>query len=114
MAKSRKLTAAEIEASLGELTGWSVVDGKLHREFEFRDFTEAFGFMTRVAIEANTLWHHPELHNVWSRVVIDLVTHEADDSISALDVQLAHKIDGSIGIAPARTSAEAPHEWGFL
>ena len=73
--------------------GWSVEKGKLHREFRFADFTAAFGFMTKVAIEANTMDHHPEFFNVWNKVVIDLVTHEADDSISNLDVKLAHTID---------------------
>ncbi len=93
MADVRTLTDAEIEAALQDLDGWTVVNGKLHREFKFADFTEAFGFMTKVAIEANSLWHHPEFYNVWNRVVIDLVTHEADDSISNLDVELAGKID---------------------
>ncbi len=96
MADARKLTDVEIDTAIQDLDGWTVVDGKLHREFKFADFTEAFGFMTKVAIEANTLWHHPELYNVWNRVVIDLVTHEADDSISNLDVELAGKIDGLV------------------
>ncbi len=96
MVDASKLTDTEIEAALQDLDGWTVVDGKLHREFKFADFTEAFGFMTKVAIEANTLWHHPEFYNVWNRVVIDLVTHEADDSISNLDVELAGKIDGLV------------------
>ena len=93
MTNAQKLTEAEIEAALQGLDGWTVENGKLHREFKFADFTEAFGFLTKVAIEANTLWHHPELYNVWNRVVIDLVTHEADDSISNLDVELAGRID---------------------
>jgi 4a-hydroxytetrahydrobiopterin dehydratase len=93
MADARKLTETEIQAVPQDLDGWTVVDGKLHREFKFADFTEAFGFMTKVAIEANTLWHHPEFYNVWNKVVIDLVTHEADDSISNLDVELAGTIN---------------------
>jgi 4a-hydroxytetrahydrobiopterin dehydratase len=93
MTKPIALTADEIDAALLELEGWQVVGGKLHREFKFGDFSEAFGFMTRVAIEANTMWHHPEFFNVWSKVVIDLVTHEAGDAISELDVKLAKKID---------------------
>lgn len=94
MADARKLSDEEIDDAVAGLDGWAVVDGKLRREFKFADFTEAFGFMTKVAIEANTLWHHPEFYNVWNKVVIDLVTHEADDSISNLDVELAAKIDG--------------------
>lgn len=93
MSKAQTLSSDEISAALANLDGWSVVDGKLHREFKFRDFTAAFGFMTKVAIEANTMNHHPELFNVYSKVVIDLVTHEADNAISNLDVELAGKID---------------------
>ena len=93
MTKYRKLSEKEIEDALADLDSWQVVDGKLHRLFRFADFTEAFGFLTKVAIEANSMWHHPEIYNVWNRVEIDLVTHEADDSISDLDVALAKKID---------------------
>ena len=52
-----------------------VVNGKLHREFKFRGFAEAFGFMTKVAVEAHAMDHHPEWSNVYNRVTIDLVTH---------------------------------------
>lgn len=93
MAEVTALSAAEIEAALQELPGWSVVAGKLHKEFKFANFTAAFGFMTKVAIEANTMNHHPEWFNVWNKVVIDLVTHEAGNQISALDVTLARKIE---------------------
>ncbi len=93
MSNPKKLSQAEIQDALAELDGWSVAGGKLHREFKFKDFTEAFGFMTQVALEANRQWHHPELFNVWSKVVIDLVTHEADDSISDRDVALARRIN---------------------
>ncbi len=93
MAEVTALSAAEIEAALQELPGWSVVAGKLHKEFKFANFTAAFGFMTKVAIEANTMNHHPEWFNVWNKVVIDLVTHEVGNQISALDVTLARKIE---------------------
>ncbi|MCB0073030.1 MAG: 4a-hydroxytetrahydrobiopterin dehydratase [Caldilineaceae bacterium] len=93
MANAQKLSQSELATALTDLDGWSVEEGKLHREFRFADFTAAFGFMTKVAIEANTMDHHPEFFNVWNKVVIDLVTHEADDSISNLDVKLAHTID---------------------
>lgn len=83
----------QIEAALQELPGWSVVAGKLHKEFKFPDFTTAFGFMTKVAIEANTINHHPEWFNVWNKVVIDLTTHEAGNQISELDIKLARKIE---------------------
>lgn len=93
MSEVQALSTAQIEAALQELPGWSVVDGKLHREFKFANFTAAFGFMAKVAIEANTMNHHPEWFNVWNKVVIDLVTHEAGNQISELDVTLARKIE---------------------
>ena len=74
------------------LDGWSVVDGKLHGEFRFADFVSAFAFMTKVAFAAERMNHHPEWRNVYNRVTIDLVTHEADDQISRLDVELAEII----------------------
>jgi 4a-hydroxytetrahydrobiopterin dehydratase len=92
MPETIALTDAQIEAALQDLPGWSVVAGTLHKEFKFADFTAAFGFMTKVALEANTMNHHPEWFNVWNKVVIDLVTHEAGNQISALDVMLAKKI----------------------
>jgi 4a-hydroxytetrahydrobiopterin dehydratase len=87
-----KLNEGELQAALADLPGWSVVNGKLHRAFTFRNFVEAFGFMTKVALEANMLDHHPEFYNSWNRVVIQLVTHDAGDSITTLDVTLARKI----------------------
>lgn len=73
--------------------GWCVKDGKLHRAFTFPDFTTAFGFMTKVAIAASTMNHHPEFYNVYNRVTIDLVTHDDGDTITDLDLQLATKIN---------------------
>lgn len=87
------MSETQISSALQELPGWSVVAGKLHKEFKFANFTAAFGFMTKVAIEANTMNHHPEWFNVWNRVVIDLVTHEAGNQISELDVTLARTIE---------------------
>jgi 4a-hydroxytetrahydrobiopterin dehydratase len=86
------LSKGELQAALADLPGWSVVNGKLHRAFTFRNFVEAFGFMTKVALEANSMNHHPEFYNSWNRVVIQLVTHDAGDSITTLDVTLARKI----------------------
>lgn len=86
-------TPEEIDDALKSLDGWSVRDGKLHKELEFADFVAAFGFMTRVALVAETLQHHPEWRNVWNRVTIDLTTHDAGNKISAKDFELAAKID---------------------
>jgi 4a-hydroxytetrahydrobiopterin dehydratase len=67
-------------------------DGMLHRELAFSDFAEAFGFMARVAVQAEKLDHHPEWSNVWNKVTIDLITHDIG-TLSALDVDLATRID---------------------
>ncbi|MFZ1769973.1 MAG: 4a-hydroxytetrahydrobiopterin dehydratase [Caldilinea sp.] len=93
MPKATALSEDQLQRTLHDLPGWNVAAGKLHKEFTFADFTAAFGFMTQVAIEANTLDHHPEWCNVWNKVVIDLVTHSADDRISDLDVKLAGTIE---------------------
>jgi len=76
--------------------GWAVVDGKLHRELRFRDFSEAFGFMARVALLAEKANHHPNWSNVWNTVVIDLFSHDAD-AITDRDAQLAAAINGLVG-----------------
>jgi 4a-hydroxytetrahydrobiopterin dehydratase len=86
------MTDAKITTAIAELTDWKVVDGKLNRAFKFKDFVEAFGFMTKVAIVAEKMGHHPELSNVYNRVVIDLVTHDAG-GIGPLDLELAKKIN---------------------
>lgn len=94
MPKPTSLTEGQIQYALQELPGWSVLEGKLHREFKFRSFAEAFAFMTRVALEAHALDHHPEWSNVYNRVTIDLVTHAAGNTITERDVALAKVIDG--------------------
>jgi 4a-hydroxytetrahydrobiopterin dehydratase len=73
------LTAEEVRARLerDDVRGWTVVDGRLHRELEFADFREAFGFMVRVALAAEKLDHHPDWSNSWNRVVVDIVSHAA-------------------------------------
>jgi 4a-hydroxytetrahydrobiopterin dehydratase len=77
-------------------SGWEIVDGKLHREFRFRDFVEAFGFMSRCALVAEKMDHHPEWSNVWNRVTVDLVTHDAG-GITDLDTQLASTMNELAG-----------------
>ena len=73
--------------------GWDVVDGKLHRELQFADFSEAFGFMARVALVAEKMDHHPDWSNSWNTVTIDLVSH-AKGGITDQCVELAEKING--------------------
>ena len=86
------LTSGEIKQLEQQLPGWSLVDGKLHRELVFSDFNAAFGFMTRVALIAEAMGHHPEWRNVWNRVAIDLTTHDTG-GLSNLDQQLAQRIN---------------------
>ncbi len=86
------LTATEIQELAETLPAWSLVDGRLQRQFTFVDFSEAFGFMTRVALIAERLDHHPEWSNVWNRVTIALTTHDLG-GLSNLDLELARRID---------------------
>jgi 4a-hydroxytetrahydrobiopterin dehydratase len=72
---------------------WEIVDGKLHRVFELADFSEAFGFMTRVALAAEKMDHHPDWSNSWNTVTIDIVSHAAG-GITDQCVELAGKING--------------------
>jgi len=76
--------------------GWDVVDGKLHRELEFHDFVEAFGFMAMVAVLAEKANHHPNWSNVYNKVVIDLVSHDAG-AITERDTELAAAINHALG-----------------
>lgn len=72
---------------------WKETDNKLYRRFEFRNFSEAFAFMTRVAIEAEKMDHHPLWTNVWNTVEIWLSTHDAGNVVTDKDRKLAHRID---------------------
>jgi 4a-hydroxytetrahydrobiopterin dehydratase len=90
-----KLSDQEVQAQLKDLSGWELKDSKLHKAYKFKNFVEAFGFMTRGALEAEKLNHHPEWFNVYNRVVIDLTTHDAG-GISDLDVALAKKFDALV------------------
>ena len=93
---AEKLNDTEIDAELDNLSGWTVVNGKLHKQFQFSSFVEAFGFMARVALAAESMNHHPEWLNVYNRVTIDLMTHDAG-GISALDFELAKRADEFVG-----------------
>ena len=86
-----KLTSTEIRSRMKPLKRWSIQKGKLHKEYAFADFNEAFGFMSRVALIAEKMNHHPEWFNVWNKVVIDLSTHDAG-GISELDFQFAERV----------------------
>lgn len=89
---AKKLTQQEVTQALTSLNGWSVENAKLHKEFKFKNFIEAFGFMSRVSIIAEGMNHHPEWFNVWNKVVIDLTTHDVG-GISELDVEFAGRVE---------------------
>jgi 4a-hydroxytetrahydrobiopterin dehydratase len=72
---------------------WTETEGRLEREFVFADFSEAFGFMTRVALLAEQAGHHPDWSNSWNRVQISLTTHDAGSVVTQKDRDLAALID---------------------
>lgn len=90
---ARALSENEVASALVALPSWRLRDGKLHRLFVFRDFGEAFGFMTRSALLAERLDHHPEWLNVWSRVEVWLTTHDCG-GLSDLDLEMARRMEG--------------------
>ena len=93
---SKKLDETALREALAELEGWSLEAGKLHREYHFPDFVTAFGFMSSVALVAEAMNHHPEWQNVYNRVVVDLVTHDAS-GITKKDLALAKRMDALAG-----------------
>lgn len=90
----QKLTSDERAEQVAQLNGWQAVPERdaIQRKLQFADFNEAFGFMTRVAIKAQQMDHHPEWFNVYNKVEITLTTHEAN-GVSARDIELASFID---------------------
>lgn len=93
----QKLSESEIAKALKELPSWQIKDGKICKKFQFKDFNAAFSFMTRVALWAEKLDHHPEWSNVYNSVQIELVTHDSG-GITQKDVELAKHIEDSSGI----------------
>lgn len=88
MSRPSKLSHDDVETRLNEISGWAFTGGKLRRELHFKNFVEAFGFMTSLALVAEKLNHHPEWENVYNRVLIELHTHDAG-GITDLDFELA-------------------------
>ena len=84
----QKLSSQEIEKEVHNLPGWKVINGKISRDFTFKSFIHAFGFMTKVALEAEKMNHHPEWYNIYNHLKVDLVTHDVN-GISNYDVRLA-------------------------
>ena len=83
-----RLSQDEIDEELQKLHGWSIINEKLHKEFSFDSFNQAFGFMTRAAMEIEKMNHHPEWFNVYNRITIELTTHDAG-GVTKNDVNLA-------------------------
>jgi 4a-hydroxytetrahydrobiopterin dehydratase len=82
------------QAALAKLSGWAAVEGRdaICRSYQFADFNQAWGFMSRVAVKAEAMNHHPEWFNVWNRVDVTLSTHDAG-GVTALDLELAGFMD---------------------
>src|SRR4051794_6621465 len=95
---AQKLTSEARKAALAKLTGWSDVAGRdaIAKKFVFKDFNEAFGFMTRAALVAEKLDHHPEWFNVYKTVDVTLSTHDAG-GVTELDIKLAETMDRLAG-----------------
>ena len=91
--KSTVLTDSQIESELTTLPGWELRSGKLRKEFQFSDFVAAWGFMSQVALLAESQGHHPEWKNVYNKVEIELSTHDAS-GITKKDIELARSIEG--------------------
>ena len=95
---AQKLTAEARKAALGKLSQWSEVSGRdaISRKFVFKDFNEAFGFMTRAALAAEKMDHHPEWFNVYKTVEVTLSTHDAG-GVTELDIKLAEAMNKLAG-----------------
>src|SRR5688572_21443665 len=93
------LSGEQVQASLAALPGWRLEDGKLQRRYQFDDFVAAFGFMTRVALLAERLNHHPDWSNVYARVDVALWTHDAG-GITEFDTRLAGQIEAAAQSSP--------------
>jgi 4a-hydroxytetrahydrobiopterin dehydratase len=96
MKRPVKLSADAADERLSAIPGWTRRGRKLHRTLTFHDFSEAFGFMARVALAAEKLGHHPDWANAWNRVTVDLSTHDAG-GLTELDFRLAAEMNRLAG-----------------
>lgn len=92
----RELDDRTLQDALDSLDGWRVDEGELRRTFEFKDFSEALGWMVRAGVEAEKLDHHPDWCNSWNKVDVRLKTHSID-ALSELDIKLATRMDKLAG-----------------
>ena len=88
-----KLSETELTTEIEKLAEWTVQKNKLHREYSFKDFVHAFGFMATSAMIIEKMNHHPEWFNVYGKVIVDLTTHDAG-GITKKDIELAGKLEG--------------------
>ena len=91
-----RLDDQQIQERLDSLPGWSLREGKLYREYAFEDFVGAFGFMSKAALMAERMNHHPEWSNVYNRVTVRLTTHDAG-GITERDLKLAAAMNDIVG-----------------
>jgi 4a-hydroxytetrahydrobiopterin dehydratase len=98
------LTEKQIDKALAALPGWAFVDGRIQKEIRFKDFNEAFGFMTRVALVAEKMDHHPDWSNSWNVVCVGVVNHSAG-GVTQQCIDFALAVEGVY-----RVSAEPPIE----
>ncbi len=92
MASQARIPEAEIQSALRRLPEWKLTEGKLHRQYQFPDFSLAFGFMAAAATVAQAMNHHPDWSNSYNRVTVDLVSHDAG-GVTSRDLQLAEKLE---------------------
>jgi 4a-hydroxytetrahydrobiopterin dehydratase len=92
--KYKKLSGNELDEAVRAMNGWELKDGKLQKSFRFSNFIDAFGFMTRIALEAEKINHHPDWSNVYNTVTIKLSTHDTG-GITDYDIKLAKIIDST-------------------
>ncbi len=90
---SQALTHEQVQTALAELSGWTHENDKLKKTFERQDFKDALSFIVRLGLHAECMDHHPELFNVYNRVVIELTTHDAGNKVTQKDVNLARAIE---------------------
>ena len=90
-----RLSETEITEELKKIEGWAIKDNKLHKEFQFDSFNQAFGFMTRAAMEIEKMNHHLEWFNVYNRITVDLTTHDAG-GITNNDINLARILNSLV------------------
>jgi 4a-hydroxytetrahydrobiopterin dehydratase len=87
------LTPAELDTQLKSLAGWSIQNGKLHKQFQFKDFISAFGFMASMALVSESGGHHPEWFNVYNKLTVDLISHDSG-GITLKDISWAKAANG--------------------